>query len=128
MSVLFYFRMRYGKIGLQLGDNQKYYISRCEEKQSIQLTITVVGHDLPSVQERKELIDNISQMLDNIMKLFMPAVHSRPTVLLCCPLCSTLHITQDQVCSGNTIYCANASDDVVPPEYHSNFISTKSGR
>ena len=127
MSVLFYFRMRYGKIGLQLGANQKYYISRCEEKHSIQLKITVVGYDLPSVQERKELIDNISQMLDNIMKLFMPAVHSRPAVLLPCPLCPTLHITQDEVCSGNTIYCSNASDDVVPPEYYRNFISTKSG-
>ena len=129
MSVLFYFRMRYGKIGLQLGAKQKYYISRCEEKHSIQLTITVVGNNLPSIEERKELIDNITQMLDNIMKLFMPAVHSRPAILLSCPLCPTLHITLNQVYSGNTIYCANASDDVdvVPPEYYSNFISTKSG-
>ena len=75
------------------------------------------------------MVDNITEMLDNIMKLFMPAVRSRPTVLLPCPLCPTLHITQDQVYNGNTIYCANASDDVdvVPPEYYRNFISTKSG-
>ena len=32
-------------MGLQLGHHQKYYISRCEEKQSIQLTITVKGDD-----------------------------------------------------------------------------------
>ena len=94
---------------------------------TIQLTITVVGYDLPSIEERKELIDNITQMLDNIMKLFMPAVHSKPAVLLPCPLCPTLHITQDQVCSGNTIYCANASDNVVPPKYYRKFLSTKSG-
>ena len=123
MSVLFHFRMRYGKIGLQLGAKQKYYISQCEEKQSIQLTITVVGNDLTSVQERNELIGDIIQMLDNIMKSFMPAVQSRPAVLLLCPLCTTLHITHDVVCSGNTIYCANSSDDAVPSEYYRNFIS-----
>ena len=121
--------MRYSKIGLQLGAKQKYYISRCEEKHSIQLTITVIGYDLSSVEERKELVDNITQMLDNIMKMFMPAVDKKPAVLLPCPLYAILHITQNQVCSGNTIYCANAPDDVdvVPPEYYSNFISTKSG-
>ena len=123
--------MRYGKVGLQLGAHQKYYISRCEEKQSIQLTITVVGNDKNSIHERNELIDNISQQLDNIMKLFMPAVQNRPVVLLPCPLCDplhdTLHITLEEVRNGNTIFCANNSDTAVDPKYFGNLLSTKPG-
>ena len=39
-----YCSMRHGKVGLQLGADQKYYISRCEKK-SIQLTITMPVRD-----------------------------------------------------------------------------------
>ena len=42
--------MRYGKIGLKLGAHQKYYISQCEEKQSVKLTITVA---MQSVSRRE---------------------------------------------------------------------------
>ena len=119
--------MRYGKVGLQLGAHQKYYITRCEEKQSIQLTITVVGNDKNSIRERNELIDDISQQMDNIMKLFMPAVEYRPAVLFPCPLCSTLHITLAKVRNGSTIFCARNSDTAVDPEYFGNLLSTKPG-
>ena len=114
--------MRYGKVGLQLGTHQKYYISKCEEKQSIQLTITVVGIDSKSSKERKELIDDITQMMDDIMKLFMPTVSERATILFQCPLCPTLHITMDEMCNGNTIYCAQSDDDAVPPEFYRNLL------
>ena len=129
--------MRYGKIGLKLGAHQKYYISRCEEHQSIQLTITMIGNDTKSAQERKELIDDISKLLSEIMKLFMPAKRETATILFHCPLCTTLHITIEEVCSGETIYCSNASnaaddddDDVitVPPEYYNNLLSTRSSK
>ena len=119
--------MRYGKVGLQLGDHQKYYISRCEEKQSIQLTITVVGNDKNSIHERNELIDYISQQLDSIMKLFMPAVENRPAVLFPCPLCSTLHITLKEVRKGSTIFCPKRLDTAVSPEHFGNLLSTKPG-
>ena len=120
--------MRYGKVRLQLGGHQIYYISQCEEYQSIQLTITVVGFDTKSAQERKELIDDISQLLDDIMKLFMPAIKERPTILFRCPLCTILHITQKDVCSGEAIYCANGPKGVcVPPEYYNNLLPTKPG-
>ena len=49
--------MRHNKIGSQLGVDQKYYISRCEVKQSIQLTITVVGEDKEHIKERKKKLD-----------------------------------------------------------------------
>ena len=120
--------MRYGKIGLQLGAHQKYYISKCEKKHSIQLTITVVGNDSKSSKERKELIDDIAQMMDDIMKLFMPTVSERAVILFPCPLCTTLHITMDDLCSGNTIYCAKSSDDAVPFEfYHKLLTNYKQG-
>ena len=120
--------MRYGKVGLQLGGYQIYYISQCEKYQSIQLTITVVGFDTKSAQERKELIDDISQLLDDIMKLFMPAIKERPTILFHCPLCTILHITQEHVCSGKAIYCANGPKVVnVPLEYYNNLLPTKPG-
>ena len=120
-------RLRYGKVGLQLGAHQKYYISQCEEKKSIQLTITVVGNDAKSVEERKKLIDNIYQQLDEIMKLFMPAIKKRPKILFPCPFCTTLHITLEDVSMGSTIYCTNASDVeiAVNPEYYGNLLSTK---
>ena len=120
LSISLYCRMRHGKVGLQLGAHQKYYISKCEEKQSIQLTITVVGNDSKSSKERKELIDDITQMIDDIMKLFMPTISERAVILFPCPLCTTLHFTMDEVCSGNTIYCVNSSrsDNAVPSEFY----------
>ena len=120
--------MRYGKIGLQLGAHQKYYISRCEKKKSIQLTITVVGNDYKSMQERKELIDDIFQQIKNIMKLLMPTILDMPTIFFHCPLCSILHITLKDVCDNNTIYCAKTSGDpAVSPEYYNNLLPTTSG-
>ncbi|XP_065895596.1 uncharacterized protein [Dysidea avara] len=98
--------MRHSKVGLQLGADQVYYISRCEEKKSIQLTITMpVRDDVKSCEERRELIDDITRILDDIMKVFMPAVKKRPVLLIPCPNCPTLHITLDEVCSGDTIFC-----------------------
>ena len=80
------YRMRHGKVGLQLGQHQKYYISQCEEKQSIQLTITVVGDDMTSVRERRELIYDVTHTLGNIMEVFMPEV-KKLTLVIPCLLC-----------------------------------------
>jgi len=111
--------MRYGKVGLQLGANQKYYISRCEEKKSIQLTITIpVRDDAKSVEERRELIDDITRLLDDIMKVFMPAVKKRPVLLVPCPNCPTLHITLDEVRSGKAIFCSIAGDVELPTGFY----------
>ena len=95
-------------MGLQLGHHQKYYISRCEEKQSIQLTITVKGDDR-SVEERRELIGDVTQLLDNIMKVFMRE-EKKPTLMVSCPLCPILHITLSEVSTGDTIYCPQCND------------------
>ena len=105
-------------MGLQLGRHQKYYISRCEEKQSIQLTITVVGDDK---RERRELIDDVTQLLDDIMKVFMSEV-KKPTLMVPCPLCPILHITLSEVSTGDTIFCALSGDAPLHSSYYGDLI------
>ena len=127
--------MRREKIGSQLGADQKYYISRCEEKQSIQLTITVVEDneenmqfDKEHVEERRHLIRDIEIFLDDIMKVLMPTKkrNDRPKLMVPCKHCSELpcselHITYDDVCSGKIIMCPNENDINLPRGYYSEF-------
>ena len=117
--------MRHGKVGLQLGAHQKYYISRCKEKQSIQLTITLVGDDVKCIQERAELIDDVTRLLNDIMKLFMPAA-KRPTLFVPCPLCSTVHITLKQVYDGESVFCPLSGDDSGLRNYYSDLLPNAS--
>ena len=114
--------MRRGKIGSQLGSNQKYYISRCEEKQSIQLTITMVGVDEEHIEERSNLINDVEKSLDDIMKVFMPATKERPSLLIPCKFCAELHVSLDDACSGKTIFCPNANDKPLPCGYYSDLL------
>ena len=113
--------MRHGKVGLQLGAHQKYYISRCEEKQSIQLTITILGNDMKCTQERGELISDVTKLLDDIMRVFMPAV-KRPALFVPCPLCSTLHISLKKVYDGETVFCPLHDDACLQYNYYSDLL------
>ena len=125
MHVLY--RMRQGKVGLQLGLHQKYYISRCEEKHSIQLTITAVGENVTSVQERRELIDDVTKLLDDIIKVFLPAA-KRPLPFVPCALCANIHISlQDVIYFKETIYCPHKNDAIVPPDPYSYLALPKEG-
>jgi len=116
--------MRHGKVGLQLGADQKYYISQCEKRKSIKLNITVVGDDEKHFEERRDLISDVTKLLDDIMKVFMPATKERPTLLIPCALCNILHITLDDVCSGNTIFCPIADDKALPYGYYGDLLQT----
>ena len=111
-------------MGLQLGSHQKYYISHCEEKKSVQLTITTVGDDVDSVQERSELIDDVTGLLDDVMKVFMPAA-KRPISFVPCPLCPSLHVLLSDVCSGDTIFCPHSNDTALPTGYYSDMSTDK---
>jgi len=123
--VLSTFRIRHGLVELQLGAHQKYYVSRCVEKGSIQLTITLpLINDMDSADERKELIYDIKMMLDDIMKAFMPAVKKRPALLVPCPKCPKLHITLDEVDCGNTIFCSSSGETNQLSGYYSDLLST----
>ena len=111
-------------MGLQLGRHQKYYINHCEEKESIQLTITAVGDDVDSVREREELIDDVTRLLDDVMKVFMPAA-KRPILFVPCPLCPTLHVSLNDVHSGDTIFCPLSNDTALPAGYYSDLSTGK---
>ena len=119
---LIQYRMRHGKVGSQLGADQKYYISQCKEKQSIQLTITVVGDDKEHMEERRTLIHDVSKLLDDIMKVFMPAITERPSLLIPCPFCPKLHILLVDACSGKAICCPNDDDEPLPCGYYSDLL------
>ena len=114
--------MRHGKIGLQLGAHQKYYISRSTEKQSIQLTITVSKNNAKCMQERSALINDVTEMLGNIMKLFMPTAR-KPTLFVKCTMCDVLHITLQQIQDGVTVYCPSSTDDTPLHDYYSDLLS-----
>ena len=114
--------MRHGKMGSQLGVDQKYYINRCEEKQSIQLTISLVGDDEKHIEERKSLIDDITKLLDDIMKVFMPATKERPSLLIPCKFCPVLHIPLDGTFSGKAIFCPKNDDELLPCGYYSDLL------
>ena len=118
--------MRRGKMGSQLGADQKYYISRCEEKQSIQLTITVVGVDEEHIEERRDLINDIIKLLEDIMNVFTPVAKERPLVLIPCAFCPILHIPLDDACSGKAIFCPNANDKPVPHGYYNDLLQGSS--
>ena len=118
-------RMRHGKVGLQLGAHQKYYISRCKEKQSIQLTITLVGGDVKCIQERAELIDDVAKLLSDIMKVFMPAA-KRPALFVPCPFCPTVHITLKEVYDGESVFCPLSGNDSGLRNYYSDLLPNAS--
>ena len=111
-------------MGLQLGSHQKYYISHCEETDSILLTITVVGGDVDSIREREELINDVTKLLDDVMKVFMPAA-KRPILFVPCPLCPTLHVSLNDVQSGDTIFCPLSDDTALPTSYYSDLSTGK---
>jgi len=125
--LLLYFRMRHGKVALKMGTHQKYYISHCEEKHSIQLTITVVGNDVPSIQERRELIDNVNKMLNDVMKVFMPAA-VQPVLFVPCPRCPILHITFSEVCAGGISYCSTFEEDIALCDHYSDLMLPLAGK
>ena len=122
VNILLY-RLRQGKVGLQLGSHQKYYISQCEEKHSIRLTITVVGDDVTSVRERRELIDDVTELLDDIMKVFLPAAKT-PTPFVPCSYCPKLHIPLSEVRSGNTIFCPVCNDAELAGGYYGELVGS----
>ena len=64
---------------------------------------------MTSAGERRELIDDVTQLLDDIMKVFMREV-KKPTLMVTCPLCPILHITLSEMSTGDTIFCPQSDD------------------
>ena len=73
----------------------------------------------------KRLIDDVTQLLDDIMKVFMREL-KKPTLMVPCPLCPILHITLKEVSSGNTIFCPHSDDEELPSDYYGDLIPESS--
>ena len=79
IATLYKFRVQYGKVRLKLRNHLNYYINLSEDKHDVQLLITSIGTaEGISFQEMAELIIDINNLLDNIMRIYMPAA-KRPT-------------------------------------------------
>ena len=65
-----------------------------------------------SVKERRELIGDVTQLLNSIMKVFMRE-EKKPILMVPCPLCPILHITLSEVSTGDIIYCPHCDDSAL---------------
>ena len=102
-----------------MGAHQVYYISQCEEKGSIQLTITMPEtDDSTRAQERRELIDDITRLLDDILDELTPTAKKCPERFVPCPYCPTIHVTLSDISRNNDIFCAHANDTRLPNNYY----------
>ena len=75
-------------------------------------------------RERRELIDDMTQLLGDIMRVFMPEV-KKPTLVVPCPLCPILHITLSEVSTGDTIFCPQSCDAPLPSGYYGDLTISK---
>ena len=73
---------------LKLRNHLNYYINLSEDKHDVQLLITSMGtSEKISFQEATELINDVNNLLDNIMKMYMPsAKRPMPTSFIPYPL------------------------------------------
>jgi len=82
--------------------------------------------DLTSAQERRELINDITKLLDDILKEFLPTVQKRPIRFVPCPYCPILHVTLSDISTGNSIFCATSNDTRLPDNYYDDLLDLAS--
>ena len=97
-------------IKLVLGRDQLYYVSLCEDDDSIRLAITPdknITLTPLSYQERWNLIEYFNTKLMEIVKTFMPASHP-PLRYIPCSNCSKLHLKLDDIReSDRPLHCVH---------------------
>ena len=76
---------------LKLRNHLNYYINLSEDKHDVQLLITSMGtSEKIGFQEATELINDVNNLLDNIMRMYMPAAkRPMPTPFIPYPLCTS---------------------------------------
>lgn len=86
-------------IKLVLGHDQLYYVSLCEDHDSIRLAITPeedVKVKSQGIRERWELIEYFNSKLIETVKAFMPA-SDLPKRYIPCNRCPKLHLKLDEI-------------------------------
>jgi len=102
-----------------LGRDQLYYVSLCEDHNSIRLAITPDEDGIVksrSLQERWKLIDDFTAKLKETTKAFMPA-SELPQCYVPCSQCSDLHLKLDGIRSTDKpLRCFKGK---LPEDYYS---------
>ena len=111
-----------------LGEDQYYYISLCEDQDSICLIMTLdednnrKGSNIPDIifEQRIELVEYIRTTLDNIVKSLskMENEFKSPVPYVPCPQCNRLHLELDIVCNANKR--VQRCKTKLPSNYYSN--------
>ena len=114
-----FYSIRRHIVKLVLGHDQLYYVSLCEDHDSIRLAIspdedrTVASQGL---QERWKLIEYFNTKLLEIVKAFMPA-SKLPQRYVPCSRCPNLHLKLDSIReSDKPLHCARGR---LAPDYYS---------
>ena len=102
------FRIRRHVIKLVLGHDQLYFVSLCEDLDSIRLAIALdedVAVTSQGLQERWKLIEDFNTKLKETVKTFMPASDA-PQRYVPCSRCSKLHLKLDDIRkSSQPLHC-----------------------
>ena len=108
------FRIRRHIIKLVLGHDQLYYVSLCEDYDSIRLAITPdISKTVTSrgFQERWVLIEDFNTKLMETVKTFMPA-SDPPQRYIPCYHCPKLHLKLDDIRKGDRpLHCVHGRLD-----------------
>ena len=111
--------MRRHIIKLVLGTDQLYYVSLCEEHDSIRIAITPDEEGKVTskgLEERYKLIEYFNTKLNEIVKTFMPASNLPQCYIPCCR-CPNLHLKLDSIREINKrLNCVRGK---VPKDYYS---------
>ena len=114
--------MRRHIIKLVLGTDQLYYVSLCEEHDSIRVAITPDEEGKVTskgLEERYKLIEYFNTKLNEIVKTFMPASNLPQCYIPCC-WCPNLHLKLDNIRKINkSLNCVRGK---VPKDYYSDLI------
>ena len=106
-------------IKLVLGHDQLYYVSLCEDHDSIRLAITPDEDGIvkpKGIQERWRLIEEFNAKLIETIKTYMPA-SELPRPYIPCSKCSDLHLMLDDIRATNKpLRCVKGK---LPEDYYS---------
>ena len=100
---------------MALSRGQRYCISYCEEKHSIQLSFVFLPSSGHLAVHRKDLLEYFQCNLEVIMEDFMNAT-SKPMAYIPCCFCSQLHVELQLLIEGEQQDCPETMQPI--PQQH----------
>lgn len=117
------YRLRKGKVMMSLSLGQRYCISLCEEKHSIQLSFVLLPGGRHLAEHRRDLLEYFQSNLEVIMKDFMNAT-TKPVAYIPCCFCSQLHLELQSLLTGEPQDC-NTNMQPIPELYYHDLLKDK---